>query len=83
MTSIMELPLRLDVTKGRGHAHRAKQLFQDVREITNQQARLILSLSFGKSFSNVRTSSIMEQSDFIKKYRLGAKKAVLVYWVKK
>ena len=83
MTSIMELPLRLDVTKGRGHAHRAKQLFTDVSEITNQQARLILSLSFGKAFSNVRTSSIMEQSDFIKEHRLGTKKAMLVYWVKK
>jgi hypothetical protein len=78
----MELSLRLDVTKGRGHAHRAKHLFQDVREITNQQAWLILSLSFSKSFSNVRTSSIMEQSNFIKAHRV-EKGTVYVYWVRK
>lgn len=42
-----------------------------------------ITVSCANSSRSERTATIMSESDFIKEHRLGSKKAMLVYWVKK
>lgn len=76
----METPPLCKVTiGGKNYALHAKLMFANIREISNKQAQEILSKHFGKKFSSLKASSIMENAGFQRQYRL-ENNGTYVWW---